>query len=690
MARLKDRLDNDNVGVVSIQRRMIVAFVFIIIFFIILTFRIGWIQIVAKEVYATRAAENQIKDERIEPQRGSILDRNMRELAVSTPSYRIWLRLVPYGNNPNEKNPEKLEKQKKKFEDEKAKCVSLLALTLEIPEEEILPMLETESSRVRIAKDVPKSVMEDIVAGINLEALGLIEIEDTTSRKYPLSTLGSKVIGSVNNDGKGQSGVEKSYNDYLSGIVGRKIASIDMRGNELTGTDKEVHDSTDGVNVVLTIDETIQYYVEEAIAKGKEETLSERMLCIVMDPNNGDILAMADTDPYDPNVPNKPMTEEAQEEYDSLETDADRSAFLNKMWKNPLISDVYDPGSVFKLVTVSSALEECKITPDNYFYCGGSVHLYDREIKCWNYPGAHGSQSLKQAVQNSCNPAMIQIIQKMGNERFYDYLELFGMTEKTGIDLPDETSSLVQSEEDAGPIGLATMAFGQGISITPIQLASAVAAIANDGKLMRPRVVKGIANNQGEMIEEFPSKIERQIMSTTTAQEVRDIMEFVAQDRSLDVAHINGYRIGVKTGTTQKLVNGAYDNSTIIGSMVTIAPIEDPKFIVLVISDTPRAGRYGNSTAGPTLKNITTELLRYLNVKPNFTEAELNAMEKAKVKVPDLVGDMYSDASGNLESRGLHPSAQGNEKEKDYEIVAQYPAAGTLVEPGSTIFLYRN
>ena len=688
MAEEKNNNDN-NVGLAGIQKRMVAAFAFIILFFVILTFRIGWIQVVANEVYASKAAENQIKDERIKPERGSIFDRNMRELAVSTTSYRIWLRLVPYDVKSSETSPEQQKKNEEENERQINEAVTLLAITLEKTEEEIRTMLNTESKRVRIAKDVPKPKMEAIVTGMNESKIKLIEIEEDTSRKYPLGTLGSTIIGSVNNDGNGQSGIEREYNAYLSGIVGRKISSTDRKGNDITGGNLAVYESTDGVNVVLTVDETIQYYVEQAIARGKANTQAERVMAVVMDPKNGDILAMSDTDFFDPNSPSVPVGEEKQAEYDALQTNEEKAAFLNGMWRNPIVSDVYDPGSVFKLITVASAMEECSINNESYFFCSGSMTIYDREIKCHVHPDAHGSQALREAVVNSCNPAMIQIVQKMGDHRFYEYLELFGLTRKTGIDLPDETAPLIQSEDDAGPVGLATMSFGQGISITPIQMISAVSAIANEGKLMQPRVVKGIADDEGNMIEEFPSKIDRQIISKTTAQEVIEIMGGVANDRSLEVAQIEGYEIGVKTGTTQKLVNGEYDNHTIIGSMVAIAPIEDPQFVVLVIVDTPKIGKYGNVTAGPIQKEITTELLRYLNVKPNYSERELYELTKYKMKLPDVIGNSYLEAEAILAEYGLIANAQGAEGEEDFQVVAQYPIPGTNVDSGSTVFLYR-
>ncbi|MDR3304729.1 MAG: PASTA domain-containing protein [Clostridiales Family XIII bacterium] len=683
MAQRRNRKNSKGTaaGVVNIQKRMIVAFAFILLAFTALTFRLGWIQIVASDKYASKAAEYQIKDERITPVRGSILDRNMKELAVSTASYRIWVRLKPY-DLESETETAVVETQKKL-------AAAVIADALGVASEDILAKYNADLTRVRVAKDVTKAQLQVIREGINNQDLSVIEVEENTTRKYPLGTLASHVIGSVNLDGAGQNGVELEYNQYLSGIAGRRIASTDGVGNDLTGGEKALYESTDGLNLVLTIDETIQYYVEEALAKGKEEVDADRMMCVVMDPGNGEILAMAATDPFDPNAPWEPIAEEAQAEFAALAPE-DQTAYLSRMWRNPIISDTYDPGSVFKLITVSSALEEGVVTPETEFVCNGSYKVYDRDIRCWNYPSAHGVQTVRNGVLNSCNPVMIQIVQKMGYERFYNYLELFGITEKTGVDLPGEGRPLIQSAEVAGPVGLSTMSFGQGLSVTPIQMVSAVAAIANDGKLMQPHIVKGLANADGEIVTEFPSKIERQVISEETAQEIKGIMEYVAAESPTPAGRIEGYRLGVKTGTTMKLIDGEYSGGAVVGSMTAIAPIDNPRFVILVVADTPKKAHYGNVTAGPTLNTITSEVLRYLNVKPNYTEEEMATMDQGKVSVPDMVGWHYEAAEEALEASGFVVSSEGAGSSGDYEITDQYPKPGTRVEPGSTVFLYPN
>ena len=673
---------NESIGRSVIRNRMVAAFLIIVGLFVVLTFRIGWIQIVQNEVYASKAAAYQVKDVRIAPTRGSILDRNGNELAVSSTTYRVWVRLKAL----NQANPV----EQPEVDREKPIAAGVIAQAIGIPRDEIEAKYNTEAARVRVATDVPKAQMEKITAGINENDLQIIETEEIGSRKYPLGTLASTILGSTNYDGSGQSGVELQYNRYLAGIAGRSVSSTDASGQVLPGGQKEDYASQDGLSVKLTIDETIQYYVEQALQEGMQAMNADRMLAIVMDPNNGDILAMASTDDanFDPNDPGRPVDPAEREAFGQLSAQ-DQSAYLSKMWHDPLIGDVYDPGSVFKLVTVSSALENGAVVPSDTFVCNGGFQVADQYIRCWVYPGAHGTEDLRTAVKNSCNPAMIQVIQRLGYERFYNYLQLYGITEKTGIDLPGEASPLIQDEKTAIPVGLATMAFGQGLSITPIQMISAVAAIANDGKLMQPRIAKGLVDETGKTTEEFPSKIKRQVISEETAKETRDIMDFVAVQNGVTGGDLAGYKIGIKTGTTEKLVNGEYTNLQRIGSMVAIAPLDNPRFVVLVLCDTPRNGFYGISTTGPTLKKITGETLRYLNVKPSYTEDEIASMESGKIQVPDYTGMTYSAAAEKITALGLTPSGQEEGSAEDFTIVDQYPKPGMRASEGDTVFLYR-
>jgi len=644
----------------------------------------------------------------------------MNELAISTVSYRVWARLIPATEAEAAlQNKDELEKQKEA-------AAKLVAAEAGVPPENIRDKLNTEQPLVRIAGDLTKPQIEAIREGINDQDITILEIEERSSRRYPLGSLAAKVIGSVNYDGTGQAGIEMQYDKYLSGVAGRQIARTDGWGEAVIGGEKAYYESMDGLNVITTIDESIQYFVEEALYRGLENTQADRMMAIVYDPKTGDILAMADTEPYDPNDPGRPISTEAREEFGALSSD-EQTAYLSRMWRNPCISDTYDPGSPFKTITVASALEDGAVTPESWFNCGGSLQVYDRKIRCWAYPGAHGGQSVREAVGNSCNPVMMQVIQVLGLSRFYNYLELFGITEKTGIDLPGEENPLVQDYETAGPVGLATMSFGQGLSITPIQMVSAIGSIANDGKLMVPRVVKGLADNEGNIVEEFAPKIKRQVISENTAAEVREILNYVSSVQHAPAAKIGGYDIGVKTGTTQKLINGEYSESHVIGSMFIMAPIEDPQFVVLVLCDTPRVGYYGIETAGPVVNEISKEMLRYMNIKPNYSEDEISVLNSQMITAYDYTGWTLEEAKESIEMQGLSSNIgtfigdkpvlfipdsvkeentdtgdisddTANDKNnsvnkinnirRDLLVVDQYPKPGMTVAPGGTIFLY--
>ena len=728
--RNRKRGTNGGPRVFSIQKRILAAFVFILIVFTALTFRVGWIQIVNAEIYTSKGTEIHIRDERITPSRGSILDRNMNELAISIVSYRVWARLVPATEAEAAlQNPEKLEKQKEA-------AAKLVAEETGASFSVIMEKLKTDQSLVRIANDLTKPQIQAIREGINEQGITILEIEERSTRRYPLGSLAAKVIGSVNYDGTGQGGVELEYNQYLSGVAGRKIAKNDGLGNPIPGGEKEYHEGRDGLNVVTTIDESIQYYVEEALQRGLERTQADRMMAVVYDPKTGDVLAMADTDPYDPNDPGRPISAEEREEFGVMSAD-EQAEYLSKMWRNPCISDVYDPGSPFKAITVASGIEDAAVTPETWFNCGGALQVYDRNIRCWVYPGAHGGQTVREAVGNSCNPVMMQVIQTLGYNRFYNFLELFGITDRTGIDLPGEEMPLVQDAATAGPVGLATMSFGQGLSVTPIQMVSAVGAIANDGKLMVPRIVKGLADGNGDMVTEYAPKIRRQVISENTAAEVREILNYVSEFQFADVARISGYNIGIKTGTTQKLVNGEYSDYAAIGSMFIMAPIEDPQFVALVLCDTPRVGYYGISTAGPVVNEISAELLRYLNIRPEYSADEIERLNNQKIEVADYTDWSLADAKYSLELNGLKSNIgffRGDEPEppeepeepeaaeepdadadshgdadedglkygidtaendfrvngldRELKVVDQYPKPGMRIVPGGTVFLY--
>ncbi|MDR0423899.1 MAG: PASTA domain-containing protein [Clostridiales Family XIII bacterium] len=661
------------------QGRLIFTFVAISCCFVALICRVGWIAVVESDTYAAEAAERQTKDVMIPAHRGGILDRNMKGLAVSAVSYRVWVRPAGFGVREKKSGVSKLPEG----------LMVAFAQQLGMDEEALRGLVSQDKQRVRIARDVSKDAKDGLDAWIKENKIAGVEFEDDVSRYYPYGPFAAHVLGSVNDDGYGRGGIEMKYDQYLTGISGRWIKKTDRYGDIIAyGTEKH-YEEKNGMNVVLTIDEAIQHYVEKAIGNVAETTSAQRVMCIVMDPRNGDILAMGMTPDYDPNDPRVPL-DPAEAEYVGGLPPNEQVQHWNKMWRNPMVSDVYDPGSTFKLITVSAALEERVVTPTDSFRCTGYYQVGNNSLRCWRYYDPHGAETLTEAVGNSCNPVMIQLAQRMGFDTFYDYIERFGITSKTEIDYPGEGSALLQSKESAGQVGLATMSFGQGLSVTPIQLITAVSALGNGGMLMQPRLVKAVADKDGQLIEEFEPQAVRQVVSEQTAAEMMKIMEFVVAESGGKVASVPGYRIGGKTGTAEKLDNGSYKTGKVTGSMVAMAPMEDPQIAVLLIVDEPQGIKFGSTTAGPGIKEIMVNVLRHMNIMPSYTQEALAKMQSSYVTVPELKSMNFSDAAGLLLGSELMyaVSPEGSEEE-DFMVVDQYPKAGERLPKGGTVFLYR-
>jgi stage V sporulation protein D (sporulation-specific penicillin-binding protein) len=661
-----------------VRQRLVLSFVIIALFFVGLAFRIGWITVIADGKYAKLAQEAQTKDLLIPARRGGIYDRNMTELAVSAISYRVWARPANVAvGDTEELRALRLEK-----------TVKTLSEELAMDADTVRALLLRDNAMVRIANDVSEERIAALKARIDDEKLKGIEIEQYDERYYPYGAFAAHVLGAVNDDGAGMSGVELAYEKDLTGVVGRWIKNTDARGDSLAYGAEKRYDAQNGLNVVLTIDEAVQHYLEKAIEKARESTDALRVMAIAMDPKTGDILGMGVTPDFDPNDPRTPLDPAAAEYVRNLLQD-EQVEYWNGMWRNPLIGEVYDPGSTFKLLTVSAALEERVSTPNEGFYCGGFYEVSGQRLRCWNYPKAHQAESLTQAVGNSCNPVMIQLVQRMGYDTFYKYMDLFGITSKTNVDLPGEASSLVQDRVTAGPVGLATMSYGQGISITPIQLVTAVSAIGNGGDLMRPRLIEALVDGDGNVVKSFDTRIVRRVLSEQTAAEVKGIMEYVVNESGGKAAKIPGYRIGGKTGTAEKLDNGSYDTGKIVASMIALAPMEDPRIAVLVIVDEPQRVKFGSTTAAPVVKDILSDVLRYMNIAPRYTQEELAAMQRAYAIVPNVTGMNFSDAAAGLLGSGLtYITSPAATEDTDFTVVDQYPKAGDRLAPGGQVCLY--
>ncbi len=653
------------------KKRLAFFFAFLVIGMAVLTFRLGWYQIIRREYFYNLALDQQTTDAAVTASRGSIYDANGKTLAVSSVTYTIWARppYVPTGKT-DEAKAARLEK-----------TVQGLAEILETDEATVRETLTADKALVRVAKYVPRGAAEEI----RKNAFPGISIQEDSSRTYPMGAFAAHLIGGTTDDNVGLSGLELQYNSVLSGTSGRKIITTDVAHRALAATDTRVYEAQDGLSVVTTIDEVIQHYTEQAIKDVQETTQAKRVMAMVTNPMTNEIYAMATYPEFDPNDPRTPLDPAEAEAVAALPSE-EKLDYWNRMWRNPLISDTYEPGSTFKLITTSIVLEEALSYTEERFVCTGyhTVAGTTQVLKCWRYYNPHGSETLAEAVANSCNPIFMQLAERIGKAKFYEYLERYNLNSRTGIDFPGEAYNLIQPKSTSGPVELATMSYGQGIAVTPVSLVTAINAIVNGGYLMEPHLVKALVNADGNVVETFEPTVTRRILSSKTCGEMRQIMEGAAEDST---ASVPGYRIGGKSGTADKAEDGAYRGNT-YSSFIAVAPIDDPKLSVIVIVDSPQGVKFGSTTAGPGVKSILENSLRYLNIEPHYTEEELARMNSNTVAVPNVVGEAYEDAAGILAGLELAFTVTPEPETEEFSVINQYPAAGTVVEKGSLVYLY--
>ena len=651
----------------TVKRRLLVLLIIFAIAFTGLTGRLAFIQIVNSGEYQKKAMEQWTKDVKIPSKRGIIYDRNGKKLAISATAYEIIV------------NPAEIK--------DKEAVSTALSEALDMDKTLLLEKISKNQSSVVIKKKVDG----EIVKGLREKKLkGVVYTEDS-KRFYPQRNFASYVLGFTNVDNLGQEGVEQTFDKYLNGFPGRSIRMTDARNQELPNSDSKYYEAQDGLNLVLTIDEVIQHFAEKAVESTFIEQKAKRVTAIVMDPKTGDILAMAVKDDYDNNDP-RTTPSSLLGIWDTLTLDQQKKE-MYRIWRNPAVSDTYEPGSTFKIITTAAGLEEKVVSKDDRFYCQGYVVVGGEKLKCWRSTRPHGSQNFVEGVQNSCNPVFVEVGQRLGEDRFYKYIRAFGFGEITNIKLPGEAIGLVRTPAKMGPVELATVSFGQGIAVTPIQLVTAVSAAVNGGYLMEPRIAKKLVDNDGNTVHEFLPKNVRQVISEETSTVLREILESVVAVGTGKSAYVPGYRIGGKTGTAQKAENGRYVSGKYVASFVGFAPANDPQIAVLVVIDEPGgATYYGGQIASPVVKSIITDTLRYLDVKPQYTQAELELMQKPLVTVPEVRNMSYKDAIKILTNNKLNHQLESGEGETSLNslIVDQIPKPGSsLNEDGDVILVVK-
>jgi stage V sporulation protein D (sporulation-specific penicillin-binding protein) len=573
--------------------------------------RLFYIMVIKGEYYSERASELHARERSIKAPRGKIYDRNGNILADNKTVFSVSV----------------IHSQ---IEDSE-QVIELLKKYIDKSEEEIRAKVEKVSSREIIATNVDEASGEAIrdanIAGI--------KVDEDYKRNYPYNTLASKVIGFTGSDNQGIVGLEVTYDEILQGENGSINAITDAKGIDLYEYAETRVEPIAGNDLITTLDLNIQSYVTQAAEKVLKEKNAERVCAIVMNPQNGEIYAMVDAPEYNLNEPftlvveNETETEQEenseaeqtgkQEETSdntiSVSADMDK---LNSMWRNYNISDTYEPGSTAKIMTLTAALEKNAVTKETTFYCPGYKIVEDRRIRCHKNTG-HGSETLAQALMNSCNPAFMEIGEKVGTAGLFEYYGLLGIFSKSGIDLPGEASSIMHKEENVGPVELATMSFGQSYQITPIQFISAVSTVINGGKTITPHIGKTVVSGAGENIvyEELEFSSGNQVIKSETSALMRELLESVVSEGSGSSGSVEGYRIGGKTATSEKLPRG---NGKYISSFIGFAPADNPKVIMLLLIDEPEGTYYGGTVAAPVVADVFSNILPYLGIDKDSTE----------------------------------------------------------------------
>ena len=679
-----------------LRRTAILMALFGVVMFLPLGAQLVRLQIVEHEKLSALAVENQTRTSRVTAARGTIYDRNMNLLAISADVENVCI-------DPNE--------LALSGQDREA-IAQALSRILSVEQEKIQKLMADTSYRYQIVKrKVEQEEASQVRAYLTEENVTGVYLEPDTKRYYPAGALASQVMGFVGSDNTGLDGIEAAYDKTLSGQVGRIVSAKGNYGAEMEFHHETYYDAARGYDLVLTIDKTVQEMLEKHIQEAVTQyDVQNGAFGVVMDVENGDILAMATLSGYDPNSYSQIYDDKLRQALEekrqaALEApEAERESLLEayqeavvnarlSQWRNRVISDGYEPGSTFKSITLAAALEEGAVSLSDGFYCSGSTAVKGRTrpLHCWKSAG-HGQQSTAEALQNSCNVAFANIGIRLGGEKLYEYVHSFGLTERTGIELGGEASGIFFDEATlANPDSYASLtsaAFGQTFKVTPLQLVRAIAAVVNGGYLLEPHVVKQVLDQEGNLVEEQGRTVLRQVISEQTSQTMCTLLESVVSQGTAKNAQIAGYRIGGKTGTSEKIdvldENGNPVEDKIV-SFVGIAPMDHPRYIVLVALDTPSTatGYYisGGQMGAPTVRDVLADILPYLGIQPDYSQEEAALTD---VSVPDVTGMTSGEAETALEEKKLTFRSMGEGE----TVTEQVPPAEAVIPGGSEIVLY--
>ena len=623
---------------VTIRKRVACLFLFIAVIMVALGCRLMYLQFYRSNWLAESALDQRVRDIPVESKRGTIFDRNGRELGVSISTESVYA--IP---------AEILD-----VDETAAKLAAILALN----RDNLAKKLKQRQAFTWIARKVDNNVAQE-VKKLNLAGIGLTQ---ESRRYYPNDNLAAHILGFTGIDSQGLDGVELTFDNYLKGRNGSIVVEYDARGREIPSASHRFVKPIDGHHIYLTIDIVIQQIVERELERVMQETGAKAATMIGIDPHTGEILALANRPDYNPNR---------------------FAEFSPQLWRNIAVSNAYEPGSTFKIITTTAVLGEKVVSLTDRFFDPGAVEVQGRHIHCWK-AGGHGSETFQEVVENSCNVGFVNAGLKLGSDSFYKYLDAFGMGQLTNIDLAGEAKGIVIKKSKVQPLDIATMSMGQSIAVTPMQLLAAVAAVANDGQRLRPQIVREVRDKNGEIIRGFQPDIVKQVVDKSTAQQVKKVLESVVENGTGKSAYLEGFSIAGKTGTAQKVGEGGYMAGKYVASFAGFTPAADPQIVMLVIIDEPVGLYYGGQIAAPAFAAVMKDILQYLKIMPHAIEHNVNDKEEVHRVVPSVINLLVAEAMQELHKAGLKARIE----ESGERIVDQIPKPGSRIPKDSSVLLY--
>lgn len=648
---------------VVIRKRMTIVLIGLFLLLCVLSIRLFYVMVINGNYLGEKAKNQWTSEVKLSAKRGRILDRNGNELAVSANVYRVDLDLNAI-RQYNKKTNRTMEDISKGLSEalgmEDKKVLSILIKTLPNGE----PM-----GSANLARRVEKAEADKVIA---LKIQGVM-ISPDTKRYYPNNNFLSHVLGTTNVDGEGLTGAELIYDKYLSGVPGMRITELDRNSGEIPSIISEYTKPIPGKDLYLTIDEKIQYFAEKAAEQALNDNKAKAVTVIVMNPKNGEVLGLVNKPDFNPNDP---------------KSGAQSPEELQKMWRNRAVNDTYEPGSIFKIVTASAALEEGLIKDNDSFSCGGKRVIGNRTIRCWK-PEGHGTQSFSDIIKNSCNMGFIELGQRLGAEKLNKYIDMFGLGKQSGVDLPGEAKGIVKKTKDISETDLATIAFGQTNTVNPIQFLAAVNAVANNGVWNKPHIMKQISHVDDDskllVDKKFDDYGTKRIVKEENTKILRQYLERVVTEGSGKSAFIEGYHVAGKTGTAQKPGKNGYEAGKYITSFVCMAPSDDPQVTVLISVDEPSNGyHFASQTAAPPAKQLLNDIFNYMAFKVDASNEQVAQSLLKDVMVPEIRGMSKDAAVKSLKALNLEANIEGN----DGNIKDINPKPGVMVKEGSKIVLY--